>query len=423
VEHDAMNVLVLGARVIGGELACELVQAFVNARFTAEERHVRRLAKLTALENPLRALPVLGQSIWLDHLRRSLITSGELRRMIEEDGLVGITSNPAIFEKAVAETGDYDAIFRAPEAGAADPKELYERFAIGDVREAADALRRVFDATSRRDGYVSLEVSPLLAHDTRATLDEARRLWRAVERENLMIKVPGTPAGIPAIEELIADGINVNVTLLFSREVYARAAEAYLEGLERLIERGGDPARVASVASFFVSRIDTAIDAIVEPLLQATVSPSEQALLRNLRGKVAIANAKLAYQRYLELFAGPRWQALAQRGARTQRVLWASTGTKSARYRDVLYVEELIGPDTVNTLPPATLEAFRDHGRPRPSLTEDLDRARETLAGLARLGISMQELTDRLLDDGVKLFADAFEKLLSRVEKRSGTGR
>ena len=303
------------------------------------------------------------------------------------------------------------------------PASLYEKIAVRDIRDAADLLRPVYEETNRRDGYVSLEVSPLLSADTAGTLAEARRLWAAVARANLMIKVPATPEGIPAIRQLIAEGINVNVTLLFAQDAYERAAEAYIGGLEALVARGGDPAGVASVASFFVSRIDTAIDAQLDSRLSTSVDAREQRLLQSLRGRVAIANAKLAYQRYQELFSSPRWQALAARGAQTQRLLWASTGSKNANYRDVVYVEELIGPDTVNTIPPPTLSAFRDHGRPRASLADDLEGACDTMRTLADTGISLQATTDALLADGIQLFVDAFRKLLVAVERQSrGTG-
>jgi transaldolase/glucose-6-phosphate isomerase len=423
VEHDDMNVLVLGGRVVGSELAREVVGAFLGARFTGEDRHLRRLAKVTALENPLRALQVFGQSVWLDSIRRSLITSGELQRLIEEDGVRGLTSNPAIFEKAIAGSSDYAEVLGAPGARSLDATSLYEKIAVRDIQDAADLLRPVYDRSDKRDGYVSLEVSPLLAADTAGTIAEARRLWAAVGRANLMIKVPGTPEGVPAVRQLIAEGISVNVTLLFAQDAYARVAEAYIAGLEALVARGGDPAAVASVASFFVSRIDTSIDAALDARLAKASDPREQRRLQSLRGTVAIANAKLAYQRYRELFSGPRWRALAERGAQTQRLLWASTGTKDARYRDVVYVEELIGPDTVNTMPPQTLTAFRDHGRPRPSLAEDTDGACATLRALAEAGLSLDEVTDALLADGIQLFAGAFRKLLESVERQSrGTG-
>jgi transaldolase/glucose-6-phosphate isomerase len=426
VEHDDMNVLVLGGRVVGVELARELVHSFLNARFTGEARHVRRLAKMTAFENPLRALQVFGQSVWFDYIRRTLITSGELRRLIDDDLVRGVTSNPAIFEKAVAGSSDYRDVLESPASRTLDAKSLYEQLAVRDIRDAADALRAVYDETAARDGYVSLEVSPLLASDTTGTLDEARRLWHEVDRENLMIKVPATREGIPAIHHLIAEGINVNVTLLFSQDAYEQVAEAYLAGLERRAAGGGDLSRVASVASFFISRIDTAIDALIAERLQTTTNSHQQGLLRSLAGRVAIANAKLTYQRYQEIFAGPRWHSLRSRGAQTQRLLWASTGSKNPAYRDVVYVEELIGPDTVNTMPPATLDAFRDHGRPRASLTEDVDAARDTMATLAEVGISMKDVTDTLLADGVRLFTNAFEQLLRSVDRQShaaGAGR
>lgn len=422
VEHDDMNVLVLGGRIVGVELARELIGAFLNARFTDEARHLRRLAKMTALENPLRALQVFGQSVWLDYIRRSLITGGELRRLIDEDGLRGVTSNPAIFEKAITGSSDYRAILERPEARTLDPKTLYERLAVQDIQDAADALRPTYDRTSRRDGYVSLEVSPLLAYDTVATLLEARRLWRSVGRDNLMIKVPATPQGIVATHELIGEGINVNVTLLFAQDSYEQVAEAYIAGLEAYAARRGELSKVASVASFFISRIDTAIDALVAARLQAGTNVSETSLLHGLTGKVAIANAKLTYQRYRELFSGRRWQALASQGAQTQRLLWASTGTKNPNYRDVLYIEELIGPDTVNTIPPATFDAFRDHGRPRASLMADVESAADTMAALAEVGISMKEVTDKLLVEGLRLFTDAFGKLLKAVETQSRQG-
>jgi transaldolase / glucose-6-phosphate isomerase len=367
------------------------------------------------MENPLRALQHYGQSVWLDYIRRNVITSGELQRMIDDDGLRGVTSNPAIFEKAIAGSTDYKDILTSPDSQKLDAKTLYERIAVRDIQEASDLLRTVYDRSKKRDGYVSLEVSPTLAHDTKGTLEEARRLWKAVARPNVMIKVPATGEGIPAIQQLISEGINVNVTLLFSQDTYERVAEAYLTGLEKFAASNGDLSRIASVASFFVSRIDSAIDGLITARVKTVTDAREQALLRSLLGKVAIANAKLTYQRYRELFGGQRWQALAGRGAQTQRLLWASTGTKDPNYRDVLYVEELIGPDTVNTIPPATFDAFRDHGRPRASLTEDVDGAFDTMASLAKAGIAMKDITDKLLVQGVQLFADAFDKLLKAV--------
>ncbi len=368
--------------------------------------------------NPLLALQGYGQSVWLDYIRRSLITSGEMKRLVEEDGLRGVTSNPSIFEKAIVGSTDYTQALEALSGEKADPKSIYEKLAIADIQDAADLLRPVYQATRRRDGYVSLEVSPELARNTKGTIAEAKRLWKAVGRENAMIKVPGTPEGVPAIEQLTSEGINVNVTLLFSQESYKRVAKAYITGLEKFAARGGDPSRVASVASFFVSRIDTAVDLIVAARLKTAANAAERASLKSLAGRVAIANGKLAYQIYNQILRSDRWKALAAKGAQTQRLLWASTSTKNPAYRDVMYVEELIGPDTVNTIPPATLDAFREHGVARPSLEEGVEEAHDTLEALAKLGISFRDVTDQLLSDGLRLFAEAFEKLLNAVDRR-----
>jgi transaldolase/glucose-6-phosphate isomerase len=369
--------------------------------------------------NPLKTLQDYGQSVWLDYIRRSLITSGELKKLLEEDGLRGVTSNPAIFEKAITGSTDYETeLKQLGKRKDLDAKGIYETLAIRDIQDAADVLQPLYAATEARDGYVSLEVSPDLAHNTQGTIEEARRLWKAVERENVMIKVPATPAGIPAIRQLISEGININVTLLFALGAYERVAEAYCYGLEAFAASGGDVSRVASVASFFISRIDTLVDRIIGDRLKTARDPSEQALLKGLAGKVAIANAKLTYQRYKELTGGARWQALAAKGAQTQRLLWASTSTKNPSFRDVMYVEELIGPDTVNTIPPATFDAFRDHGRPRASLGEQLEEAHDTMQTLERVGISMKQVTDQLLEEGVTLFADAFGKLLDATMQR-----
>ena len=368
--------------------------------------------------NPVKDLQRYGQSIWLDYIRRNLLTSGELKKLIDEDGLRGMTSNPAIFEKAIVGSTDYtDLLQSLAQKHDLDAKARYEVLAIRDIQDAADFLRPVYDATRRRDGYVSLEVSPYLARDTNGTLDEARRLWKAVARENVMIKVPGTAEGIPAFQQLIGEGININVTLLFAQEVYEKVAEAYIAGLEQLSATGGDVSKMASVASFFISRIDTLVDSKVNEKLKAKPDAQQEALLKGILGRVAIANGKLTYQKYLQIFSGPRWEKLAARGAQTQRVLWASTSTKNPAYRDVIYVEELIGKDTVNTVPPATLDAFREHGRVRESLTENIESANQTMSDLAKVGISMKEVTDQLTVEGVKLFADAFDKLLEAVEK------
>ncbi len=374
---------------------------------------------LTTAANPIKDLLGFGQSVWLDYIRRSLITSGELKRLIGEDGLRGITSNPSIFEKAIAGSTDYDDILNAPESQQFDAKAVYERIAVRDIQDAADILRPVYQESKKRDGYVSMEVSPLLAHETEGTLAEARRLWKTIARENVMIKVPATPEGIPAIRRLISEGINVNITLLFSEAVYEQVVEAYLSGLEERTRQGKPVDGIASVASFFVSRIDTAVEKLIDAKVKAAPSPNEQAMLRGLLGKVAIANAKLTYQRYGELFSGARWSALAGKGAQTQRLLWASTSTKNPNYRDVLYVEELIGPDTVNTIPPATFNAFRDHGVPRVSLTENVEAAHATLGALAKAGISLAEITSKLLDEGVAQFAEAFENILKATGRRT----
>jgi transaldolase / glucose-6-phosphate isomerase len=378
-------------------------------------------AKVT---NPLKGLLAYGQSMWLDYIRRDLLTSGMLKNMIDGDGLRGMTSNPSIFEKAIAESSLYDDILKELSSRQdLDTKSRYEQIAIRDIKDAADILRPVYDSSNSRDGYVSLEVSPLLARKTQETIDEARRLWKTVARENVMIKVPGTAEGIPAIRTLIGEGININVTLLFAQEVYEQVAETYVAGLEDLAKRGGNLKKMAGVASFFISRIDTMVDGLIKDKLKTVSNAQEEATLKSLFGRVAIDNGKLAYQRYKRIFSGPRWQALAAKGAQTQRVLWASTSTKNPAYRDVMYVEELIGPDTVNTMPPATIDAFRDHGQLRNSLTENIPAAQKTMDDLGRAGISMKEVTDKLTDDGVKLFADAFNKLLAAVEQNTQKGQ
>lgn len=368
--------------------------------------------------NSLQRLTQLGQAVWLDFLSRDFIADGRLAALVERDGLSGVTSNPSIFEKAIDAGGRYNAEIEAAElSGDSTPAALYEELAIADIRRAADVLRPIYDSSARRDGFVSLEVSPYLAQDTEATVAEARRLRRRVGRDNLMIKVPATPAGLPAIERLLGEGINVNITLLFSQQVYEQVAEAYLAGIERFIAGGGDASRLASVASFFVSRIDTAVDRLIDARL-AHASSEERTRLKGLRGKVAIANAKLAYQRYKQLFSSKRWEALQAKGARTQRLLWASTGTKNKAYSDVLYVEELIGPDTVNTMPPATMDAFRDHGKPRVRIEENIGEAERAMELLERAGISLEEVTRSLVQDGVRLFSDAADELLGTVARK-----
>ncbi|MFH1566474.1 MAG: transaldolase [Gemmatimonadota bacterium] len=368
--------------------------------------------------NPLLDLHALGQSVWYDNISRGLITGGQLRRLIAEDGVRGMTSNPAIFGKAISGADDYTGALRQLAAGGRSPLEIYEAIAIQDIQWAADVLLPVYEASAGADGFVSLEVSPHLANDTEGTVAEALRLAGEVGRRNLMIKVPGTPAGVPAVERLIAAGINVNVTLLFSQANYAAVAAGYLAGLEQRVAAKGDPAAVASVASFFVSRIDSLVDKQIEARLGQIKGAAQRVALRALLGQVAVANAKLAYVHYQKVIGSPRWRKLAARGARPQRLLWASTGTKNPAYGDVLYIEELIGPDTVNTMPGATLEAFRDHGRVRPSLQEKVDEAADTMAALEELGVSMEAATERLQADAVRLFVEPFDQLLAAIESR-----
>jgi transaldolase/glucose-6-phosphate isomerase len=374
------------------------------------------------MANPLRTLQEYGQSVWLDFVSRELLKSGELGRLIAEDGLRGVTSNPSIFEKAIGQGDDYDELIAAAErAGDRDPGALFEGLAIRDIQEGADALDPVYQQTQGRDGYISIEVSPYLAMQTDETIEEARRLWRSIGRHNLMVKVPGTKPGLPAIRTLIGEGINVNITLLFSQKVYGAVADAYIGGIEDLVARGGDPHKVASVASFFVSRIDVLVDEALDKRIAETTDPAAKERLAALKGKAAIANAKLAYRLYQELFSDERWQRLGQQGAQTQRLLWASTGTKNKAYSDVLYVEELIGQNTVNTIPPATMDAFRDHGRPRPSLGEDVAGAEAVMQALPGAGVSIDAITARLVEDGVRLFADAADQLYASVQKKRRT--
>jgi transaldolase len=367
------------------------------------------------MTNPLRDLEAAGQAVWLDYLHRKILENGELRRLIDEDGLTGLTSNPSIFEKAIGDGDAYDDALKSLMRHGDAPEALYERIAIADIQHAADIFRPTWDRLGGRDGYVSLEVSPRLAMDTDGTVAEARRLWRAVDRPNLMIKVPGTRPGTPAIRQLIGEGININVTLLFGVGAYLDVAEAHMAGLETYRAAGGDIAGVHGVASFFVSRIDTRIDAAIDARLLAGAHGQEAERLSRLRGKIAIANAKRAYQRYLELIDGPRWKPLAAAGAAPQRLLWASTGVKDPAYPDTLYADSLIGRDTVDTLPPATIDAFRDHGRVTASLTDRVPEAEHDLAEAQGLGLDLDGVTDALITDGVRLFTEAFDKLLAAV--------
>ena len=368
--------------------------------------------------NPLVQLATLGQSPWLDFIERGLIESGELARLVSDDGIRGVTSNPTIFEKAISGGEAYDGQIRALAGRGAGVMEAYKELVTEDIRRAADVLRTVFDASGGGDGHVSLEVDPDMAYDTARTVARAEELFRAVGRPNVLIKIPATVEGLPAIEETISRGIPVNVTLIFSVKRYEEVAQAYIRGVERLAASGKDPRAVASVASFFVSRVDTAVDRLLDAVIPRWPgSPKAQTAI-SLKGKVAVANARLAYARFREIFSTPRWKGLAKKGARTQRPLWASTGTKNPAYSDVLYVEELIGPDTVNTMPTATIEAFRDHGTVADALTGREAEAREVLNDLGLLDIGIEEVCGKLAEEGVESFADSFRKLLAAVERR-----
>lgn len=367
-------------------------------------------------DRPLQALNAAGQSIWLDFIDRGLLESDELEGRIRDDALTGMTSNPTIFEKALASGTAYDAQLRSSAEGRS-AWELFELVETDDVRAACDAFAGVYRSSDRHDGFVSIEVSPGAAHDAEATIAEAHRLWATVHRPNVMIKVPGTPEGCIALRRLIADGLNVNVTLLFAVEAHGRVIEAYLRGLEDRAAAGGDLRHVASVASFFVSRVDGAIDATLDAMVAAGTLPRDRATA--LQGRAAIANAKLAYRLFRSRFSGARWEALAAKGAQLQRPLWASTSTKNPAYRDVLYVEQLIGPDTVNTMPPATLEAFRDHGVTARTVDADLEDAERLLADLAAVGIRLDTVTDRLLVDGLASFQKSFDTLVAGLERKT----
>jgi len=375
--------------------------------------------------NPLKRLKDFGQSVWLDFIDRDFLRGGQLERSIRDDGISGMTSNPTIFEKALAEGTEYDDQIRAA-AGQLTAQELFEAIAAADVREACDSFRPIYDRTAGGDGYVSIEVSPAAAHDAEATIDEARRLWRAVDRPNVLIKVPGTIHGAKAVRRLIADHVNVNITLLFAIEAHARVIDAYMSGLEdRERASSGDGLRpisvgIASVASFFVSRVDTEVDKRLDALIP-TLSGTDRRRAEELYGKAAIANAKMAYRLFNREFSTPRWAALRERAARVQRPLWASTSTKNPKYRDVMYVEQLIGPNTVNTMPLSTIEAFRDHGVVAPTVDAGLDEAERVIADLERLGISMREVTDKLLVDGLASFQKSYDAVIAGLEAKSRT--
>jgi transaldolase len=370
------------------------------------------------MSNPLVELSSFGQSLWLDQIERALFKSGKLQRLIQDDGLRGMTSNPTIFEKAITGSGDYheqiDRAFREGKTG----DEIYEEVVVDDIAHAADLFRPLYDSTNGGDGFVSLEVSPLLAHNTDGTIREAKSLFSRLGRPNVMIKVPATDEGLPAIEELIASGLNINVTLIFSVHRYEEVAEAYIRGLERRAQAGQPIDRIGSVASFFVSRIDTAVDKELDAAEKAETDPQKKQHIHSLRGKAAIANAKMAYASFKKIFESPRFEALKRKGARVQRPLWASTSTKDKSYPDVLYVTELIGPHTVNTMPPATMDAWRDHGKPAANLEKDMDKAPELFDQFKALGIDFNKITDKLTVDGVRSFSASFADLMHAIEER-----
>jgi transaldolase len=370
--------------------------------------------------NPLVELEKLGQSIWLDFIRRGMISSGELRRLIEEDGVTGVTSNPSIFEKAIAESRDYDAAIRTLAQSGKSVEDIYQDLTISDIQSAADLFRPAYDRSNGADGFVSLEVSPLLAHDTAGTIDEARHLWKTLSRPNVMIKVPGTTEGIPAVRQLISEGININVTLLFGIPRYQEIVESFITGLEDRKIKGLPLDRVASVASFFLSRIDVLLDPLLEKEMREENQKARTAA--HLKGQIAIASAKVAYQFATEIFSSERFQKLAESGARTQRLLWASTSTKNPEYSDVKYVEPLIGKDTVNTLPLETVNAYRDHGNPHMTLSSGVDEARSHLDQLRMLGLHLDALTQQLENEGVRKFDDAFRALMSALRQKSEAG-
>jgi len=370
------------------------------------------------MTNPLLELKAPGQSVWLDDIDRGQLRSGLFGRLVDEDGLAGATGNPTIFEHSITHDTTYDEQMQQLLKEGKGPKEIYEALAMTDERTVADLLRPIYDQANGQDGFVSIEVSPYLAHDTEGTLAEVRRFWHTIDRPNLMVKIPSTPAGVPAIRRAIASGININITLIFSLENYRQVAEAYLGALEEREASGKDISHIASVASFFVSRVDVLVDQLLEEKIKATTESAQQQQLKALRGRAAIANARLAYQEFKRLFGGSRFAALKQRGAHVQRPLWASTGAKNPAYRDVRYVEELVGPDTVNTMPLKTLDAFRDHGQVRLSIEENLSQAQAEMAALEEVGIHYDQVTRQLQEEGVQKFIDSFQKLFQCIESK-----
>ncbi len=371
------------------------------------------------MANPLLQLKALGQSVWYDNIDRSQLVSGQFKRLLDEDGICGVTANPTIFEKSISSGHAYDEQINQLIREGKSTNEIYEALIIQDIRTVADILRPIYDSANRQDGLVSLEVSPDLAHDTEGTLSEVRRFWKMVDRPNLMIKIPGTPEGIPAVLQALTEGINVNITLIFSISTYRQVAEAFISALEARRAAGEDISHMASVASFFVSRVDTLVDKLLEDKVKATSNTSEQQHLKSLEGKAAIANARLVYQDFKKIFNTPRFAALKQASAYVQRPLWASTSTKNPAYRDVLYAEELIGPDTVDTMPLETIENFRDHGRVRLSIEDNLEEAHQVFDALEKIGIHYDQVTKQLQDEGVQKFADSFHTLFEGIaEKR-----
>ena len=370
------------------------------------------------MANPLLELKTLGQSVWLDDIDRGDLLSGRFGRLIDEDGLAGATGNPTIFEHSITHDTTYDEQIQQLIGERKSAQDIYEALAITDEQRVADLLHPLYEQTGGQDGFVSIEVSPYLAHDTEQTVAEVQRFWQTIDRPNLMVKIPSTPAGLPAIRQALAEGININITLMFSLDNYRQVAEAYLSALEERLAAGKDISRIASVASFFVSRVDVLVDQLLEDKIKATSTSAEQQKLKALQGKAAIANARLAYQAFKRLFGTSRFEALRQHGARVQRPLWASTGTKNPAYRDVLYVEELIGPNTVNTMPLKTLESFRDHGRVRLSIEEDIPQPQAVLSALESAGIEYQQMTNQLQKEGVQKFIDSFDKLFQCIEDK-----
>jgi transaldolase len=372
----------------------------------------------TATKSPISELQALGQSVWLDNISREILDNGALKKLIQEDGLQGVTSNPTIFDKAISSSQDYDAKIKTAVAGGGDADAIYQQLTVADIQEALDLFRPLYVATNGEHGFVSLEVSPYLAHDTKGTQSEAKVLWEKLGRPNAMIKIPGTPEGLPAIEESLFSGINVNVTLLFSVDAYEAVANAYVKALKRRADAGLPVDRIASVASFFVSRIDSEVDKRIEAKLKTETDPAKKAALEGLLGKIAIANAKNAYAVFQKIFEGPEFAPLKAKGAKVQRVLWASVGTKNPKYSDTLYIDELAGPDTVSTMPPATLDATRDHAKVRPALLEEMDVAKKQIDSLAGLGIDFKDVTDLLLKEGVASFSKSFDQLMAGIKAK-----